>query len=83
VLMWHHLYRHPELLVEGIGAERARTAMLRSFVGPVVYGLSIGLAFINAEACFVVYALIALYFAAGPSSRVATPDGASTEQEES
>jgi uncharacterized membrane protein len=74
VLMWHHLYRNPELLVEGIGVERAHTAMVRSFVGPIVYGLSIGLAFISPEACFVVYAGIALYFAAGPSSRVATPD---------
>jgi TMEM175 potassium channel family protein len=74
VLMWHHLYRNPELLVEGIGAERARTAMIRSFVGPIVYGLSIGLAFISPEACFFVYAGIALYFARGPSARVATPD---------
>jgi uncharacterized membrane protein len=71
--MWHHLYRNPALLVEGIGAERARTAFQRSFVGPIVYGLSIGLAFISAEACFVVYFGIALYFARGPSSRVATP----------
>ena len=72
--MWHHLYKNPNLLVEGIGAERAHTAMIRSFVGPIVYALSIGLAFISPEACFVVYALIAVYFARGPSSRVATPD---------
>lgn len=82
VLMWNHLLRNPELLVEGIGAERARTAMVRSLVGPIVYALSIGLAFISPEACFVVYAVIALYFAWGPSSRVATPDGASTVPEE-
>jgi uncharacterized membrane protein len=75
VLMWHHLYRRPHLLVEGIGVERARIAMYRSMVGPIVYGLSIGLAFVSAAACFVVYFLIALYFARGPSSRVATPDG--------
>jgi len=74
VLMWRHLYQRPHLLVEGIGADRARTAMHRSLVGPVVYGATIGLAFVSAEACFVVYALIALYFAAGPSSRIATPD---------
>jgi uncharacterized membrane protein len=72
--MWHHLYRNPNLLVEGIGAERARTAMIRSWVGPTVYALSVGLAFISPEACFVVYAGIAVYFARGPSSRVATPD---------
>ena len=48
--------------------------MRRSLVGPIVYALTIGLAFVSAAACFVVYALIALYFAAGPSSRIATPD---------
>jgi uncharacterized membrane protein len=73
-LMWHHLYRRPHLLVEGIDQNMARGAMHRSLVGPVVYTLTIGLAFISAVACFVVYALIALYFAAGPSSRVATPE---------
>ena len=76
LLMWNHLYRRPHLLVPGIGADRARTAMVRSLVGPVVYAASIGLAFISPEACFVVYFLIALYFAWGPSSRVATPDAA-------
>jgi uncharacterized membrane protein len=72
-LMWHHLYRRPHLLVEGIDESMLRGAMHRSLVGPIVYTLTIGLAFISALACFVVYALIALYFAAGPSSRVATP----------
>jgi uncharacterized membrane protein len=82
VLMWYHMYRRPHLLVAGIGAERAHAAMIRSLVGPIVYGLSIGLAFISPEACFVVYFLIALYFAWGPSSRVATPDGALATDEE-
>jgi uncharacterized membrane protein len=76
LLMWHHLYRTPSLLVRGIGAERMRTAMLRSLVGPIVYTITIGLAFISPEACIVVYALLALYFAWGPSARVATPDAA-------
>ena len=83
LLMWHHLYRRPDLLVAGIGAERARTAMVRSLVGPIVYTVSIGLAFVSPEACFVVYALIALYFAWGPSSRVATPTGEAAPSEES
>ena len=74
LLMWNHLYKRPELLIAGIGPDRVKTAMRRSLVGPIVYGLTIGLAFISAIACFVVYALIALYFAAGPSSRIATPD---------
>ena len=55
--------------------------MRRSLVGPVVYTLTIALAFVSAIACFVVYALIALYFAAGPSSRIATPDDATDSGE--
>jgi uncharacterized membrane protein len=81
LLMWHHLSRHPDLLVPGIDEQMVRGAMHRSLVGPVVYGLTIGLAFISAVACFVVYGLIALYFAAGPSSRVATPDDPDAPEE--
>ena len=75
--MWLHLARRPDLLVPGIPQERMYTAFRRSLVGPIVYAFTIGLAFISAEACFVVYALIAAYFVAGPSSRVATPDAES------
>jgi uncharacterized membrane protein len=80
--MWRHLYRRPHLLVAGIPPERIKTAMHRSLVGPVVYTATIGLAFISAVACFVVYALIALYFAAGPSARIATPDRTVPDTEE-
>ncbi len=72
--MWRHLLRHPDLLVAGISRERIEVAIKKSMVGPIVYTASIGLAFISALACFVVYALIALYFASNPASRVATPD---------
>jgi uncharacterized membrane protein len=68
-MMWWHLYRHPDLLAKGITPERVRLSIRRSFVGPAVYAASIGLAFISAPACFLVYALVALYFAWGPSSR--------------
>ena len=78
-MMWRHLYQRPYLLVAGIDREMARGAMHRSLVGPIVYTLTIGLAFISAVACFVVYGLIALYFAAGPSSKVATPDDPSDD----
>jgi len=67
--MWAHLLAHPHLLIDGIPEGGIRTALHRSAVGPIVYGLTIGLAFISAEACFVVYAMIAAYFAAGPSAR--------------
>ena len=72
--MWLHLVHRPWLLVPGITPERARSAFKRSLVGPAVYLFTVGLAFVSAEACFVVYALIAIYFAAGPSSRAATAD---------
>jgi uncharacterized membrane protein len=71
--MWVHLERRPHLLVEGITVEQIRRAEQKSLVSPIVYGLSIGVAFISAWACFVIYGLIAIYFARGPSSRVATP----------
>ena len=77
--MWGQLARRPELLVPGIPVERVRTAMKRSLVGPIVYALTIGLAFISAAACFVVYAGVAIYFARGPSSRAAVPDQPATE----
>ena len=71
--MWLHLANRPWLLVEGITPEQTRAAAKRSLVGPAVYGFTVALAFVSVEACFVVYALIAAYFAAGPSSRVVTP----------
>ena len=73
-MMWRHLYQRPHLLVAGIDRSMVRGAMHKSTVGPIVYTLTIGLAFISAVACLFVYGLIALYFAAGPSSKAATPD---------
>jgi len=78
-LMWHRLYRHPELLVDGITEDMVRRSIRKSFLGPVVYGASIGLAFISAEACFVVYGLVALYFARGPSARMLRPEAEEPE----
>jgi uncharacterized membrane protein len=71
--MWVHLERRPHLLLKGITAEQVRRAETRGLVGPIVYGLTIGVAFISPWACFVVYALMAVYFARGPSSKAATP----------
>jgi uncharacterized membrane protein len=68
--LWVHLERHPELLVDGVDPALLRRSIHLSMVGPVVYGLSIGLAFVSPLACLVVYALMAVYFAAGPASRV-------------
>jgi uncharacterized membrane protein len=74
--MWGYLLRRPQLLVEGMAPAGIRRALHRSMVSPVVYALTIGLAFINALACFVVYLLLAAYFVAGPSSRALTPTDA-------
>jgi uncharacterized membrane protein len=67
--IWLHLARRPQLLGEEASSASLRRSIHLSLVSPVVYGLSIGLAFISAEACFVVYGLAAFYFAFGPSSR--------------
>ena len=71
--MWVHMERRPNLLVDGITPDQLRRAEHRSLVGPIVYGVTIGVAFISPWACFVIYGLIAIYFARGPSSRAATP----------
>ena len=71
--MWIHLARRPWLLAPGVPVERMQIASKRSMIGPGLYLLTVGLAFISAPACFVAYALISLYFAAGPSSKVVTP----------
>ncbi len=67
--IWIHLASHPALLSGHANKASLRRSINLSLVSPVVYGLSIGLAFVSAEACFVVYALAALYFALGPSSK--------------
>jgi uncharacterized membrane protein len=66
--IWLHLARHPTLLSDQTNVRLDQSIKL-SLVSPVVYGLSIGLALVSAQACFVVYGLAALYFAFGPSSR--------------
>jgi uncharacterized membrane protein len=67
--IWLHLAHRPYLLGEQASSASLRRSIHLSMVSPIVYGASIGLAFISAEACFVVYGLTAFYFACGPSSR--------------
>jgi uncharacterized membrane protein len=67
--IWAHLAAHHDLVVEGTSPVNLRRSMRRSLVGPVVYAATIGLAFLSAVACFVVYAAITVYFALGPSAR--------------
>jgi uncharacterized membrane protein len=76
VCMWYHLYRRQHLLIDGIDPALLRRSINRSWVSPIVYGASIGLAFISPIACFFVYGLMAVYFMWGPSSRILHPKNA-------
>jgi uncharacterized membrane protein len=62
IAIWTYLARVPALLDSGLGVEGVRRARRAAAVGPVVYGLSIPLAFVSPVACLVVYAALALYF---------------------
>jgi len=62
IAMWTYLVRTPSLLAAEVGAEGARRARRAAAIGPVLYGLSIPLAFVSPVACLVVYAALALYF---------------------
>ena len=62
LLLWRHLAATPGLLVDGFGADQARAAFRRTVPGPVIYGASIGLAYLSALACLVLYAGMAVYF---------------------
>ena len=63
-----------ELLVPGLTRERILKSCKRSFLGVGVYAASIGLAFVSPVSCFAVYALVSVYFAWGPSSRILITD---------
>jgi uncharacterized membrane protein len=63
IALWTYLVRVPTLLTPGLGAEGARRARRAAIVGPVVYGLTIPLAFVSPVACLIAYAALALYFA--------------------
>lgn len=61
--LWAYLARTPALLTGGFKPADARQSLRRSAVGPVVYGLTILVAFVSPVACLAVYAALALYFA--------------------
>ena len=75
--IWTYLARVPSLLAPDVGTEGALRARRAAAIGPVAYGLSIPLAFVNAVACLIVYAAIALYFAI--TFAIARPDGELTD----
>ena len=63
IAMWTYLARVPALLDPGVGAGGARLARRSAAIGPMLYAISIPLAFVSALACLIVYAALALYFA--------------------
>ena len=62
--IWLYVERHPELLAPGVDPAAIPGSIRRTLPGPILYGASIALAFVSAEACLVVYAVLAAYFAA-------------------
>jgi len=64
-----YLGRRPELLVADAQPALVRAAMVRAWAGVAVYLASIGLAFVSAPACLVLYILLAAYFTVVAGSR--------------
>ena len=67
--MWWHLARNPDHTIESVTETQLRRSLKLSSVSPIVYGLSIPLAFVSPYLCLLVYASLAAYFARGPSAR--------------
>jgi uncharacterized membrane protein len=63
IAIWTYLARVPALIAPDVGARGARRARRAAAVGPIVYALTIPLAFVSPLACLVAYAALALYFA--------------------
>jgi uncharacterized membrane protein len=76
--LWTYLRAHPELLVPAARAT-AGPALWRSTAGPSLYGLSVLVALLSAEAALVVAAIVTGFFAFPPRRprRAATPEGSS------
>jgi uncharacterized membrane protein len=60
--VWFHLARHDHLMVEGASGADAQAALRSGLVGGGVYAATILLALVSAQACLVVWALLAVYF---------------------
>jgi uncharacterized membrane protein len=67
--MWSHLVRHPEHTIDSVTQVQLRRSLRLAYVSPIVYGVTIGLAFVSPYICLVAYVMLAVYFARGPSAR--------------
>jgi uncharacterized membrane protein len=74
VAMWAHLVRHPEHTTDEVTPEQLRRSLRFAWVSPVVYGVTIALAFVSPYICLAVYAMLAVYFVRGPSARALLSD---------
>jgi len=61
-LIWGYVAYHPDLLEDSLDPTFARSTLPRFAAGVFVYVPTIGIAFINAVACLVIHALLALYY---------------------
>jgi uncharacterized membrane protein len=66
---WWYLTRHPELMVDGVTPPQLRRSLRLSWVSPVVYAVTIALAFVSPYICIAIYVGLAVYFARGPSAK--------------
>jgi uncharacterized membrane protein len=67
--MWAHLVNHPEHTIESVTEAQLRRSLRLAYVSPIVYGATIGLAFVSPYICLAAYLMLAAYFARGPSAR--------------
>jgi uncharacterized membrane protein len=79
VAMWAHLVRHPEHTTEEVTTVQLRKSLRLAAVSPLVYGATIGLAFVSPFLCLAVYVMLAAYFARGPSARALLSEQAGTD----
>lgn len=66
---WWHLVKHPHLMIDTVTEKQLRRSLRMSSVSPIVYGITIPLAFISPWICVAVYVGLSAYFARGPSAR--------------
>ena len=78
--LWLYASTHRRLLKESFPEERRRPATIAFNFGVLVYALAVGVAFVNAYACLVFHAALAIYYALDPLSRRANKQIAATDQ---
>ena len=82
-LIWGYAILHPDLIDERVDLAAARATYPRFAAGVLIYLVTIAVAFISAIACFILHAVIALYYVFDQiANRDALTEGTATIQEE-